>query len=343
MSDSFRLLQPADLRPRNTFGVAAHAGRLIEVLDAAAVPQALAALDGDTRPLVIGGGSNLLFAGDAVDALAIIDARRSVVSDDGERVVVRAAAGADWHGFVLWTLAQELGGLENLALIPGTVGAAPIQNIGAYGVEVGEHVVAVEAFDQDTRSFVRLDAEACRFGYRDSVFKQKPDRWIVTAVEFALHRFAEPVLDYAGLRDVLTARGITAPRPLDVAEAVIDIRRSKLPDPAVIGNAGSFFKNPIVPAAQAAALVATHAGIPVFAVDDGLRKLSAAWLIDRCGWKGHRDGDAGVAPGHALVLVNHGNAQGTELLALARRIAASVQMRFGVALEPEPKIVGAAW
>ncbi|MCD9096850.1 UDP-N-acetylmuramate dehydrogenase [Luteimonas fraxinea] len=343
MSDSFRLLQPADLGPRNTFGVAAHARRLIEVLDAAAVPQALAALDGDMRPLVIGGGSNLLFAGDAIDALAIIDARRSVVSDDGERVVVRAAAGADWHGFVLWTLAQELGGMENLALIPGTVGAAPIQNIGAYGVEVGEHVVAVEAFDQDTRNFVRLDRDACRFGYRDSIFKQLPDRWIVTAVEFALHRFAEPVLDYAGLRDVLAARGITAPRPLDVAEAVIDIRRSKLPDPAVIGNAGSFFKNPIVPAAQAAALVAAHAGIPVFAVDEGLRKLSAAWLIDRCGWKGHRDGDAGVAPGHALVLVNHGNAQGTELLGLARRIAASVQMRFGVALEPEPKIVGAAW
>lgn len=342
MPASFRLLQPADLRPRNTFGVAASARRLVEVDDIAALPQALQGLGG-TRPLVMGGGSNLLFAGDADDVLAIADTRRSVVSDDGERVVVRAAAGADWHGFVLWTLAQDLGGLENLALIPGTVGAAPIQNIGAYGVEVGERVVAVEAFDQDTGRVVRLDAAACGFAYRDSVFKRAPERWIVTAVEFELQRFALPVLDYAGLRDTLAARGITAPRPLDIAEAVIDIRRSKLPDPAVIGNAGSFFKNPIVPAAQAAALVAAHAGIPVFAVDAGLRKLSAAWLIDRCGWKGHRDGDAGVAAGHALVLVNHGDARGDELLGLARRIAASVQMRFGVGLEPEPRIVGARW
>ena len=343
MSDTFRLLQPADLRPRNTFGVAASARRLVEVSDVTALPQALALLGDDARPLLIGGGSNLLFAGDADDALAIVDARRSVVSDDGDEVVVRAAAGADWHGFVLWTLAQELGGLENLSLIPGTVGAAPIQNIGAYGVEVGERVVAVEAFDHDTRTLVRLAADACRFGYRDSVFKQQPDRWIVTAVELSLHRFAQPVLDYAGLRDTLAARGIDAPRPADVAEAVVDIRRSKLPDPAVIGNAGSFFKNPIVPAAQAAVLVAAHAGIPVFAAGEGLRKLSAAWLIDQCGWKGKREGDAGVADRHALVLVNHGGASGAELLALARRIAASVQMRFGVALEPEPRIVGATW
>lgn len=341
-SAAFRLLERADLTSRNSFGIRATARRLVEVTDATALPDALAAL-GDTPPLVLGGGSNLLFVDDAADVLVIADARRDVLSDDGEQVVVRSAAGADWHGFVLWTLAQDLGGLENLALIPGTVGAAPIQNIGAYGVEVGDRVVAVDAFDRHTGAFVRLDAAACRFGYRDSVFKQQPDRWIVTAVEFALHRFAEPTLDYAGLRDVLAARGITAPRPLDVAEAVIDIRRSKLPDPAVIGNAGSFFKNPIVPAAQAADLVAAHAGIPVFAVDAGLRKLSAAWLIDRCGWKGHRDGDAGVSPGHALVLVNHGQAQGSELLGLARRIAASVQMRFGVALEPEPRIVGATW
>ena len=343
MAAPFRLLQPADLRPRNTFAVAASARRLVEVDDASALAHALDALGPGPRPLLIGGGSNLLFAGDAEDVLAITDARRGVVADDGDRVVVRAAAGADWHGFVLWTLAQELGGLENLALIPGTVGAAPIQNIGAYGVEVGERVVAVEAFDQDTRDFVRLDAVDCGFGYRDSVFKQTPDRWIITAVEFALQRFATPVFDYAGLRDTLAARGITAPRPLDVAEAVIDIRRSKLPDPAVIGNAGSFFKNPIVPVARASALVAAHAGIPVFAVDDGLRKLSAAWLIDQCGWKGKRDGDAGVAPGHALVLVNHGRASGADLLGLARRIAASVQMRFGVRLEPEPRIVGARW
>ncbi|MCD9028588.1 UDP-N-acetylmuramate dehydrogenase [Luteimonas sp. BDR2-5] len=340
-----RVTAPVDLTARNSFAVHATARRLLEVGDIATLPAVIAALPDDgTALLVIGGGSNLLFAGDAPgDVLAITDDRRAIIADDGDGAVVRAAAGNAWHGFVLWTLAQGLGGLENLALIPGTVGAAPIQNIGAYGVEVGERIVAVEAFDRNTREAVRLDAAACRFGYRDSLFKRQPDRYLVTAVEFALARSAAPVLDYAGLRDALQARGIARPTSRDVADAVIDIRRSKLPDPARIGNAGSFFKNPVVPAATAAALRAEHPAMPVFATADGRQKLSAAWLIDQCGWKGHRDGDAGVAPGHALVLVNHGGASGAELLALARRIAGSVQARFGVALEPEPRIVGATW
>ncbi|KLJ02161.1 UDP-N-acetylmuramate dehydrogenase [Luteimonas sp. FCS-9] len=342
MSIPFCLRERVDLRTRNTFGVPAQARRLLEVDDVAALPEALAAL-GPACPLVLGGGSNLLFVDDVDAVLAIADARRAIVADDGVAAHVRTAAGASWHDVVMWTLAQGLGGLENLALIPGTVGAAPIQNIGAYGVEVADRIHAVEAFDRQRGAPVSLDAAACGFGYRDSVFKQTPDRWIVTAVTFALSRRAAPVLDYAGIRDALAARGVAAPTPSHVAEAVIAIRRSKLPDPAVIGNAGSFFKNPIVDAATAAALRETHPDLPVFPVNDGRRKLSAAWLIDRCGWKGHRDGDAGVSAGHALVLVNHGRAHGRDLLALARRIADSVQARFGVALAPEPRIVGAAW
>jgi UDP-N-acetylmuramate dehydrogenase len=294
---------------------------------------------------VLGGGSNLLFAGDAPGpVLAISACDMRVLADHGDFAIVRADAGASWDGFVRWSLAQGLAGLENLALIPGTVGAAPIQNIGAYGVEVRECIHVVEAFERKTGQFQQLDAQACAFAYRDSLFKREPERFVVTAVEFALTRTPALRLDYAGLGDELVAMGIDTPTASQVAEAVCRIRRRKLPDPALLGNAGSFFKNPIVPVAQADALKAQHPALPMFRGNaDTTRKLSAAWLIDTCGWKGHREGDAGVADTHALVLVNHGHATGAQLLDLARRIAGSVQERFGVALEPEPRIIGSAW
>jgi len=319
---------------------------LVEVADAGALPELFGyAMLRDGPVLVLGGGSNLLFAGDAPGTVLALGGQQiRIVEDDGQRAVVRADAGVEWHALVLWTLGHGLAGLENLALIPGTVGAAPIQNIGAYGVEVREHLHVVEAFDRSSGEMARLDRAACAFAYRDSLFKRAPDRYVVTAVEFELGRDAQPRLDYAGLGDELHAMGIDAPRASQVAEAVCRIRRRKLPDPAVLGNAGSFFKNPIVPSAQAEALKATHASLPMFAgSDEATRKLSAAWLIDACGWKGFREGDAGVAASHALVLVNHGHASGAQLLDLARRIAASVHERFGVALEPEPRIIGAAW
>lgn len=356
MTDGYRLHENARLDARNTFGVAARAPMLVEVADAAALPELFGyAMLRDGPLLVLGGGSNLLFAGDAPGAVLALTAQRiAIVSDDGDRAIVRADAGVEWHALVLWTLGHGLAGLENLALIPGTVGAAPIQNIGAYGVEVRELVHVVEAFDRETGAPCRLRAEECAFAYRDSLFKHVPDRYVVTAVEFALTRAPRLRLDYAGLREELAVMGHVAmghdtasdapPAPSRVAEAVCRIRRRKLPDPAVVGNAGSFFKNPIVPVAQAGALRAAHPALPVFATGDAAtRKLSAAWLIDQCGWKGHREGDAGVAASHALVLVNHGHATGAQLLDLARRIAASVRERFGVALEPEPRIVGAAW
>jgi UDP-N-acetylmuramate dehydrogenase len=343
----YRIIEHARLDARNTFGVRATAPMLVEVADVAALPELFGyAMLREGPVLVLGGGSNLLFAGDPPGAALSLTAQGiGLVDENGTTAIVRADAGLGWHDCVLWTLGHGLCGLENLALIPGTVGAAPIQNIGAYGVEVRDCIHAVEAFDRRSGTFVRFTAGECAFAYRDSLFKRDPEHYIVTAVEFALSRTPALKLDYAGIGDELQAMGIDgAPRASQVAEAVIRIRRRKLPDPAVLGNAGSFFKNPIVPAATAELLLSAHPGMPAFrGSSEDTRKLSAAWLIDQCGWKGHRDGDAGVSDAHALVLVNHGNATGAQLLALARRIAASVQERFGVAIEPEPRIIGATW
>ncbi|HEV8695772.1 MAG TPA: UDP-N-acetylmuramate dehydrogenase [Lysobacter sp.] len=351
MTDAIRIARDAPLQSRNTFGVAATAPVLVEVADSAALPALLADRDfGGQLSLVLGGGSNLLFAGDPQGVVLAFTGKRVSQLDDQDGgansngTIVRADAGVEWHDFVMRTLKHGFAGLENLALIPGTVGAAPIQNIGAYGVEVRDFIHAVDVFESATGLTHRFDATACEFAYRDSIFKQQPDRYIVTAVEFTLSRVPALKLDYAGIREELDAMGVISPAPHHVADAVIAIRRRKLPDPAVIGNAGSFFKNPIVPVAQADALKAQHEALPVFrGNDDTTRKLSAAWFIDQCGWKGHRNGDAGVAASHALVLVNHGNATGVQLLDLARRIADSVRARFGVALEPEPRVIGATW
>lgn len=344
MSQAWRLTAQAPLQGRNTFGVAATAPWLVQVEDSAALAEILALPQlQQAPPLLLGGGSNLLFAGDPDTAVLSLETRRIETLDEACGLI-RVDAGVPWHALVLWTLQQGLMGLENLALIPGTTGAAPIQNIGAYGTEVGEFVDRVEAFDRSTGNPVQLDRQACAFGYRDSVFKQQPDRYIVTAVQLRLPRQRALKLDYAGIAEELAAMGVEQPDFRDVAAAVIRIRQRKLPDPAQVGNAGSFFKNPIVPAAQAESLAARHPGLPVFRGGDAhTRKLSAAWMIEACGWKGAREGDAGVSAAHALVLVNHGAATGAALLALARRIAESVQARFGVAIEPEPRIIGARW
>jgi UDP-N-acetylmuramate dehydrogenase len=346
MSEAYTIAEHAALGTLNTFGVVAEARWLAEARDAAAIPAVLALPAVRGAPvMVLGEGSNVLFAADFPGLIlrTVFDGVRTI-GDDGSTALVRTEAGAGWDALVDWTLARGLAGLENLALIPGLVGAAPIQNIGAYGAEVAESIATVEAWDRHTGRFERLAARQCGFAYRDSVFKREPERWIVTAVEFRLARQFHPRLDYAGVREELVAQGVTAePTPQQVADAVRRLRRRKLPDPAVIGNAGSFFKNPIVEAALATRIRAAHPQAPVYPAGEGCSKLSAAWLIDSCGWRGHRDGDAGISAQHALVLVNHGRASGTELLALARRVADSVAQRFGVRLEPEPRIVGARW
>lgn len=340
-----RIRRDADLTSLNTFGVRVRAPWLVEAERADALPAAFAAapLRGAT-PLVLGSGSNMLFVeAPAMPVLRLTGTDVRILAGEGDTALLYAHAGVQWHALVMRSLELGLDGLENLALIPGTVGAAPIQNIGAYGVEVGQRIEAVHAFEPATGRMLRLAAADCAFAYRDSLFKQAPDRFVVTGVEFRLRRGGMPVLGYAGIAEELAARGIASPRARDVAEAVIAIRRRKLPDPAVIGNAGSFFKNPIVPAAQADALLALHPDMPVFRAAEGQRKLSAAWLIDRLGFKGARDGDAGIAASHALVLVNHGDATGRQLLDFACRVAGAVRAAFGVALEPEPRLVGATW
>ena len=339
------LTENASLQGLNTFNVAATASRLLEVFDPAVLPQALDAVAGQPL-LVLGGGSNVLLAADPPGVVLVFGNRDlSIIEHRSDHAIVRAGAGVNWHQLVMWSLQQGLSGLENLALIPGTAGAAPIQNIGAYGAQVGEFIHGVEAWDMAQQAFVRLTAEDCAFGYRDSVFKRETDRYLITAIELRLPLLHELRLDYAGIDDELKAMGVELPAAMDVANAVIAIRQRKLPDPDVLGNAGSFFKNPILPSAQVEELLQQHPTLPVFGTDDlGQRKVSAAWLIDACGWKGQREPtDAGVAPSHALVLVNHGQARGADLLDLARRISASVHDRFGVPLEPEPRLVGERW
>ena len=341
----YQLAENVSLQGRNTFRVPARAEMMADVRRSDALAELFDfAMLRNGPVLVLGEGSNLLFAGDFPGVVVCLTtAGVRIVRDDGDSALVRAEAGMGWNDLVGWTLAKGLCGLENMALIPGTVGAAPIQNIGAYGVEVGEFVETVEAFQRDTGQIKRLAAADCAFGYRDSVFKRDADRWVVTAVELRLPRERELRTDYAGVREELARMGVDAPRAVHVAEAISRIRTRKLPNPALIGNAGSFFKNPVVPVATAETLRERHPDLPVFGNDPLARKLSAAWLIEAAGWKGFRDGDAGVSDMHSLVLVNHGAATGAQLLALARRVAASVHDRFGIALEPEPRIIGASF
>jgi UDP-N-acetylmuramate dehydrogenase len=334
------------LQPYNTFGLAAAARRYLRITDPAQLAQlaadpALAALP----RLVLGGGSNVLLTRD-VDALVLHMGLTGtdIVGETADTVLVRARAGEHWHGFVETTLAQGLGGLENLALIPGTVGASPIQNIGAYGAELKDVFHSLTAFDFADGTVRTLDAAACRFGYRDSIFKHAEGAHLVVLdVTFRLNKGNTPAwtpnLRYAELSGALVDAGIAAPTPRQVADAVIAIRRHKLPDPAVVGNAGSFFKNPVVDAAHCARLLEAWPDLVHHRQPDGSEKLAAGWLIDRCGWKGRSLGNAGVYPKQALVLVNNGGATGAEVLALARAIQHDVRERFGVALEPEPVMV----
>jgi UDP-N-acetylmuramate dehydrogenase len=333
----------APLRELNTFGVRALARELWTLEDRTDLPGLLAALRtaGTDDPLMLGGGSNLLITGDLdIPVIAVRLRGRSLVAEAGDSVTLEAAAGESWDGLVRWSLAAGLCGLENLALIPGSVGAAPIQNIGAYGAELRECFESLEAVHLGHGGARRFDAAECAFGYRDSTFRHGDGaRWLITSVRLRLSRRPALKLDYGEIREQLRHDRVSAPRCVDVADAVTAIRRRRLPDPALLGNAGSFFRNPVVGASIADALSSREPGLPRWPAGDRV-KLSAAWMIERCGWKGRRDGDAGVHASHALVLVNHGEASGEDLLRLARAIRDSVHARFGVRLDAEPVIVG---
>ena len=326
------------LKPFNSFGVDVRAQLFAQAESDADVREALTyAREHELPLLVVGGGSNLLLTAD-IDALVLRMATRGIrqLSDDGQHVVIEAEAGETWHPFVQWTLAQGLSGLENLSLIPGTVGAAPMQNIGAYGVEIKDVFAGLTALDRQTGELRDFSLQDCNFAYRDSLFKQQAGRWVILRVRFVLDRVARLHLDYGPVRQRLTEQGIDQPTASDVSQAICSIRSEKLPDPAVLGNAGSFFKNPLVSAALAAQIRLTHPGLIGYPQADGQVKLAAGWLIEQAGWKGFREGDAGVHRLQSLVLVNYGKASGLELLSLAQRIQKDIAERYNVELEMEP-------
>jgi UDP-N-acetylmuramate dehydrogenase len=342
MPPDLAIFHDFSLESCNTFGIAARARCYLRIGSVAELAAALADPVLAAMPrLLLGGGSNIVLTGD-FDGLVLHMAvkGRELLGQRGEHTLVRAAAGENWHGFVQWTLAQGLGGLENMALIPGTVGAAPIQNIGAYGVELKDVFHSLTVYELASGQLRSMDAAQCRFGYRDSVFKHLDGAGLVIVdVTFALPTAWQPNLRYAELAQAVAQAGLDAPSAAEVGEVVVAIRRRKLPDPAVIGNAGSFFKNPVVSSARCEQLLAAFPALVHHAQADGTEKLAAGWLIDQCGWKGRSLGAAGVYPKQALVLVNNGGATGQEVLALARAIEDDVRQRYGVTLEPEPVFV----
>jgi UDP-N-acetylmuramate dehydrogenase len=334
--------QRASLRAHNSFGLPAVAATLVRIHSDADVRRVLAEPELGRRPkFILGGGSNVILTRD-LDAvvLKVEVAGRRLAAETPSAWIVEAGAGENWHAFVAWTLDQGWPGLENLALIPGTVGAAPVQNIGAYGVELKDRFESLDAVDLVTGRSVTLDAAACRFGYRDSVFKRGlAGKSLITRVRFRLPRPWQPVLGYADLERRCVETGLDAPDARTIFDWVCAIRRTKLPDPAVVGNVGSFFKNPVVSAEQCRDIIGRDPEIVHYPLPDGSVKLAAGWLIDACGWKGKSVGRAGVYEKQALVLVNRGGASGAEVVTLARAIQESVYGRFGIRLEPEPVIV----
>lgn len=332
--------EQVSLKPYNTFGIDVKARYFTQAHNDDEVREALAeARRRGIAVFVIGVGSNLLLTRD-IDALVLHMASRGrrVLGVDGEQVVVEAEAGEPWHPFVQWSLEQGLCGLENLSLIPGTVGAAPMQNVGAYGVEIKDVFAGLTALERETGELRDFDLQACAFGYRDSVFKRNPGRWLILRVRFALSQALQAHLDYGPVRQRLSEQGVQQPTAQAISDAICSIRREKLPDPAELGNAGSFFKNPVVSAERVEAIRTQYPGVVAYPQVDGQVKLAAGWLIEQAGWKGYRDGDAGVHRLQSLVLVNHGQASGAQLHELAQRIQADIFERFGVELEMEPNL-----
>ena len=328
------------LAPHTTFGLPARAAHYIELTDSGDLPEICRLPEFDAATVCwLGGGSNVLFMQD-FPSLVVRMATRGIreLERTPNSVLLEAQAGENWHGFVQSSLHMELGGLENLSLIPGTVGASPVQNIGAYGVEVKDRIHSVRCFDVQTQEWRELSNAECRFAYRDSIFKHEGrQRYVITSVVFRLDTQFVPNVKYGDLAQVLAEQcGSRAPTAQDVAQAVCAIRRSKLPDPAVLGNVGSFYKNPLVDAAHAQTLLAQYPQMPHYPQPDGRVKLAAGWLIDQCGLKGKTIGGAAVHDKQALVLVNKNRATAADVRALSDEICRIVAQRFAVDLQPEP-------
>ena len=329
------------LKPFTTFGIDKKAKffTTVETLDELKAAL-LAAKEKQLPVFILGGGSNILLTRD-IDGLVIKLEIKGInlVKEDGDQLWVEVGAGEMWHELVLHCIAQDWAGLENLSLIPGTVGASPMQNIGAYGVEIKDVFDSLMAMNRETLELQSFDAEACRFGYRESVFKQTfKDQFVITSVTFRLSKTPNFHLEYGAIREVLAANGIDQPSIRAISDAVIQIRQSKLPDPKEIGNAGSFFKNPTIPNAQFDALKASYPSIPGYPSTEGV-KVAAGWLIEQTGWKDKRIGEVGVHAKQALVLVNYGGGTGEEIKKLSEQIQASVYDKFGVQLQAEVNFI----
>ena len=325
------------LLPYNSFHLEVSAAEYVSVKS---VNDLQDVLNQKTPLLILGGGSNVLLTKNIEGLVLKIDIGGiDEVKEDNTQIFVRAGAGENWHTFVSYTMKRNWGGLENLSLIPGNVGAAPIQNIGAYGVEFRDSFYELEAYDRKEKKVYSFGVNDCQFGYRDSIFKSaEKGRYIILNVTFVLRKTPLLHTSYGAIREELKKMGIQSPTIQDVSQAVINIRRSKLPDPAEIGNAGSFFKNPVVDQAKFLSLSAKNPDLPAYPHEDKFVKLAAGWLIEQCGWKGYRKGDAGVHKDQALVLVNYGKATGREILELSEKIEASVHRKFGVGLEREVNV-----
>jgi UDP-N-acetylmuramate dehydrogenase len=334
-----KVTERPSLKALNTFGVEASAGLLLTLEDEEDL-LSLPPFD-PGRDFVLGGGSNVLFVSDVPGT--IFHNRitgRDIVKTADDHVWIEAGAGENWHELVRWTLENNLSGLENLSLIPGLAGAAPIQNIGAYGVELAAVLESVTAWDLARSRWKTIGRQECKLGYRDSRFKSgEPDRFLITSIRLRLNRRFSPHLEYSGLREELSRADIRKPTAVEVSDAVVRIRRRKLPDPSTTGNIGSFFKNPVIGRDQGRGLLERFPGLPAWAIDEEKIKLSAAWMIEHCGLKGRRAGNAAVSDQHALVIVNQGSATGEDILTLARNIQSTIHKHFGVGLEPEPRIV----
>ena len=329
------------LKKYNTFGIDAKAKFFCEINSIPELKKALE-LKGYPNLFVLGGGSNMLITKDLENLVLHINLKGiEVVSENKDEAIIKVNAGENWHDMVLWALDHDYGGLENLSLIPGNTGTAPIQNIGAYGVELKDTFVSCEAMEISTRELKTFTKEECQFGYRDSYFKNEGlGKYIITSVSFKLTKRNHKLhVDYGAIISELQHRGITNPNIRDVSNAVISIRQSKLPDPKELGNSGSFFKNPVVDRPQFDNFTRLNPTAPFYKVSENEFKIPAGWLIEQCGYKGKRFGDAGVHKNQALVLVNYGDASGADIIELAENIIESVMQRFGIMISPEVNII----
>jgi len=329
------------LKSYNTFGISAYAKEFVAVHNVNELTRVLQENAGK-KLFILGGGSNMLLTQD-IDALVIHTDLKGieVVWQDDEKVHIKAMAGENWHEFVLYCIEQGYGGIENLSLIPGNVGTTPIQNIGAYGTEIKDTMVSCEAVDIATQELVTFTNKDCEFAYRESIFKGRlKDKYIITSVTFGLTKTSHVInTSYGDIAAELTKHNIVAPTLKEVSNAITTIRKSKLPDPKELGNSGSFFKNPIITIAQFERTYLLHPTMPHYTLDDTYVKVPAGWLIEQCGFKGKRFGDAGVHAKQALVLVNYGNATGQELLDLSKNIQKTVFETFGIHIEAEVNII----